>query len=226
MTTQPVASAGGVDFTALAAGTSPAQGATSGSDDIENRFLTLIVTQLKSQDPLNPMDNAQLTTQLAQISTVSGIEKLNTSLQAFAASSAAAQSLQASAMLGQSVLVPGSALVLQDGAASGGVSLPSPADRVVVTVSDAAGNLVQQIDLGAQPAGIASYVWDGSAVRGSARDGTYVASVSATRGGQSVAASPLAAGRVTAVSPAADGAHVTVAGVGDVALSDVKQVRP
>lgn len=54
---------------------------TVSSADGEQRFLKLLVTQLNNQDPLNPLDNAELTSQLAQMSTVSGIEKLNTAFQ-------------------------------------------------------------------------------------------------------------------------------------------------
>ncbi len=74
--------------------------AKPGTDDPQDRFLKLLVTQMKNQDPLNPLDNAQGTSQLAQISTVSGIEKLNTTIQAMANSFAAGQSLQAASMIG------------------------------------------------------------------------------------------------------------------------------
>ena len=61
--------------------TASANGTTTTAADGEQRFLKLLVTQLNNQDPLNPLDNAQLTSQLAQMSTVTGIEKLNTALQ-------------------------------------------------------------------------------------------------------------------------------------------------
>src|SRR3990172_2141446 len=86
----------------------------------EDRFLKLLVTQMKNQDPLNPLDNAEVTSQMAQLSTVSGIEKLNTTLQAMSSSFASSQSLQAAGMIGRSVLAPGSSLSLQNGAAVGG----------------------------------------------------------------------------------------------------------
>src|SRR5687767_3240367 len=60
-------------------------GAVSASEQ-QDRFLKLLVTQMKNQDPLNPLDNAQVTTQLAQINTVTGIEKLNTTVQTLSTS--------------------------------------------------------------------------------------------------------------------------------------------
>src|SRR3972149_4887791 len=101
----------------IAAPSPPA--AKPGAGEAQDRFLKLLVTQLKNQDPLNPMDNAQITSQMAQISTVSGIEKLNTTLQAMMASSDVGQWLQATAMIGNGVLVPGSTLELQNGTAAG-----------------------------------------------------------------------------------------------------------
>src|SRR5450830_976051 len=115
--------------TSIAATNAAAAGATAatsvtGSSAAQDRFLTLLVTQLKNQDPLSPMDNAQITSQMAQISTVSGIDQLNATLQSMAASFSAGQSLQATAMIGHSVFVPGSTLQLQNGAAPFGVDLP------------------------------------------------------------------------------------------------------
>jgi flagellar basal-body rod modification protein FlgD len=211
----------GVDLTTLTPQPGATKNATSASED---RFLKLLVTQLKNQDPLNPMDNAEMTTQLAQISTVGGIEKLNTTLQALAASYAATQSLQASSMLGQGVLIPGSGLALQEGMAVGGLTLSAPADRVVVSIADASGTVLDRVDLGPQAAGVASFGWDGATAQGQASDGRYSFTVAATRGAAKVETSPLAYGRVTAVAPSATGASVTVGELGTVALSEVKQI--
>src|SRR5512143_4217969 len=90
--------------------------ATDSVDADTNKFMTLLVTQLKNQDPLNPLDNAQVTSQLAQISTVSGIEKLNTTLQSLLQSTSDSQTTQAAGLVGHVVLVPGSGLQLSSGA--------------------------------------------------------------------------------------------------------------
>lgn len=211
----------GVDLTAL---TPQSTGSGKGMTASENRFLTLLVTQLKNQDPLNPMDNAEMTTQLAQISTVGGIETLNTTLQSLAASYAATQSMQATAMIGQGVLVPGSTLELKDGAAIAGTALDGAADKVIVSITDRDGVLVSRIDLGPQAAGAVSFQWDGETEQGEAADGRYRFTVTATRGETTVNATPLSYGRVTAVAPGAAGATLSVGELGSFAFNDVKQV--
>lgn len=210
----------GTDLTALGS----LQQVQPSSADAQNRFLTLLVTQLKNQDPLSPMDNAQLTTQLAQISTVDGIEKLNTTLQSLAASFALSQSLQATGMIGHDALVPGSSLMLISGKALGGVELAQPADKVVITISDASGNVLERVDLGPKAAGVSAFEWDGDTPAGTAQDGSYTFAVTAMRADTTVTATPLASGRVTAVAPGPQGAQVTVGALGNVPLSDVKQV--
>lgn len=202
----------------------PQQSTTSNVAATEDRFLKLLVTQLKNQDPLNPLDNAQITSQMAQLSTVSGIEKLNATLQSLAASYSATQSMQATSMIGHSVLVPGAAINLQSGAAIAGVEFAQPADKVVISIRDASGNVLQQVDIGAQAAGVAAFQWDGATNNGTAADGAYTFSVNATRGTQTVDASPLTFGQVTAVSPTSLGAMLSIGGLGNVALSDIKQV--
>ena len=105
------------------------------------------------------------------------------------------------------------------------MSLSGPADSVVVSITDKAGVLRQQFNLGPQPAGVADFTWDGSTLDGgTAADGTYNFTVKAVQGGNGVDATALAYGQVTAVSPAVDGAKVTVGNLGTVAIGDVKQV--
>ncbi|MBX9812850.1 MAG: flagellar hook assembly protein FlgD [Burkholderiales bacterium] len=198
--------------------------AASATGETENRFLRLLVTQLKNQDPLNPLDNAQVTTQMAQLSTVNGIEKLNVTLQSLAASFAAAQSMQATSMIGRGVLIPGSAIALEAGKAFAGVELAQPADKVIVSIHDASGNVLQQVDIGPQAAGVAAFQWDGVTNGGTAADGVYKFSVSATSAGKKVDASPLSFGRVVAVTPGAQGAMLTIGEIGSVALSDIRQI--
>src|SRR3954453_16603838 len=134
----------------------------SATAGLQDRFLKLLVTQMKNQDPLNPMDNAQVTSQLAQISTVSGIDKLNQTMSAMSSSFLASQSLQASGLIGHHVLAPGNDVLLVSGAGSAGVELPGAADKVTVTVRGAGGEILKTINMGAQDAGIRTFSWDGS----------------------------------------------------------------
>lgn len=195
------------------------------ADDPQDRFLKLLVTQMKNQDPLNPLDNAQVTSQLAQISTVNGIEKLNTTLQAMANGFTAGQSLQAAGMIGHNVLVPGSALHLTGGSGAFGIDLAQPADEVKVTIQDSSGATMQVMNLGPQAAGSLAFGWDGKTAGGTqAADGGYTISVEATRGGQKVDAQPLAIGMVQGVSQDSQGARLNVGSLGTAAIADVKQI--
>lgn len=200
--------------------------AKKAAEDPTDRFLKLLVTQMKNQDPLNPLDNAQVTSQLAQISTVSGIDKLNTTLQNMAASFAANQSLQVTNMIGHGVLVPGSTLSLENGMAMAGVDLPQSVDQLTVTIRDAAGAIVQSIDLGPKPVGITAFAWDGTTSSGSpAANGIYSFSVNALQGGKKVDGSTLSFGQVNSVTPGKDGMSLDVSGgLGAVNVTDVKKI--
>jgi flagellar basal-body rod modification protein FlgD len=206
------------------AGSASTTGAT-GASGWQNQFLTMLVTQLQNQDPLNPMDSAQLTSQMAQISTVTGIDQLNATLKGLATSFSANQSLQATALIGHNVLVPGAGLQLQNATAQGGVNLSQAADSVVVSITDSAGQVVQTVDLGAHAAGLLNFQWDGVADNGAAAaSGNYTFSVKASQAGTAVTAAALAYGLVNGVTPGAGGPMLNVSGAGQVALSAVQEV--
>lgn len=199
---------------------------TASSADTEQRFLKLLVTQLNNQDPLNPLDNAQLTSQLAQMSTVSGIEKLNSAFQSMLAQSGSSQVLQSASMIGRTVLVPGSELALKKGTdVPFAVEMPQSADSVKVTVTNAAGNTVRSFDLGSLPQGVKTLSWDGLNNTGvSVADGSYTVNVVATSGDAKVAANALTYSNVTSVSQGASGVALDLASGGKAALSDVRLI--
>src|SRR5258708_22556591 len=146
MTTIATTTAATSATTALTGTGAAASGApTSDGPSIGDRFVELLATQLRNQDPLNPMDNAQMTSQLAQISTVTGVNKLNDTMSALSAMLGSNQYLQAAGLVGHAVLTPGNKLQLASGNAAGGIKLASPADHVVVTISDANGLAVTTI---------------------------------------------------------------------------------
>ena len=212
---------------ALLAAVNPAKsGAKSAAVDAQERFMTLLVTQMKNQDPLNPLDNAQVTSQLAQLSTVTGIDKMNATLEALNGSYQSSQSLQAASMIGHGVLVPGKTLALTDGKAFLGVELTEPADNVTVTIKDSTGKAIQTINLGAHEAGTLPLGWDGTTDAGTtAANGQYSFEVNATRGGQKLSGvSTLAFGEVGSVSTGTQGVKLNVAGVGAVDFTEVKQI--
>jgi flagellar basal-body rod modification protein FlgD len=208
-------------FSAVNAG---ASGAAAVPDE-ESRFLKLLVTQLKNQDPLNPMDNAQMTSQIAQINTVSGIAKVNTTLGTLLDSFNSSQAVQSTGMIGKSVLVAGSQLSLANGQAVGGVKLDGPADQVTVNILNAGGKVLQTQDLGAREAGNLNFSWDGKNDAGeSSADGAYRFSVTATQGGKEVTADPLQVGTVSALVRANSGFLLDLGALGKIDLKNVQQI--
>jgi flagellar basal-body rod modification protein FlgD len=199
--------------------------AASATEEAQDKFLTLLVTQLKNQDPLNPMDNAEMTSQLAQMSTVSGIEKVNATLSTLLDSVGNAQSMQAAAMIGKTVLVPGSGLALTEGTAFGGVNLASAADQVTISVLDSAGNVVETQKLGAHDAGSFTFAWDGSTNSGSkAADGAYTFKVDAVQGSTPVTVDALQLGTVSALVRTASGFLLDLGKQGTVDFKNVQQI--
>lgn len=193
--------------------------------DLQNRFLTLLTAQIRNQDPLNPLDNNQMTSQLAQISTVDGIERLNTTLQTLMSSSSETSVLQSAALVGHGVLVPGKGLKLADGMALGGVELAAPAERVRVTVKDANGIAVRSFDLDDTTAGSHVFQWDGKTDAGAAAaDGDYSFSVEAVSGADKVSATALELGVVTSVARSGSSVSLNVGTLGAYKLDDIRQI--
>lgn len=199
---------------------------TSATEDMQDRFLTLLTTQLKNQDPLNPLDNSQVTSQLAQINTVNGIEKLNTTLSQLLTAYDDSMSMQAANLIGKNVLVPGNNLVATtDGGSVGGATLANNADKVVVKILDSTGNVVQTEDLGAKTAGNFGFAWDGKDASGNnAPAGNYTFTVEATMGSEKVAASTLQVGTVNALVRGKTGFQLDLGESGIVNFSDVQQI--
>ncbi len=198
---------------------------TSAAAEMGDRFMTLFLAQLQNQDPLNPMDNSEMTSQLAQMNMVSGLESLNASMQTLMSSYNEALSLQAANLIGKNVLVDGSNLTLTEEGSLFGIDLSGPADAVTVTITDSNGNVVATQSLGQQDAGSMAFYWDGTDLNGdTAEAGNYKFSVTATLDGESVSVSPLQAGTVSALIKGNSGFELEVAGVGNFTLDDVRQV--
>lgn len=210
--------------------------AAAGSVEAEqDKFMTLLVTQLKNQDPMNPLDNAQLTSQFAQLSTVTGVNKLNTTMEGLKASYQASEQLQAANMIGHGVLVAGDKVGLTGGKGIMGVEIGSAADNVQVIITDPrTGKDVQTISLGAQPPGTVPIAWDG--VPDPARvdkdgkpytlkDGNYLFRVVAERGGEQLKdARTLSFDSVASVTTSATGVKLNLPSLGVVSMADIKQI--
>lgn len=199
--------------------------ATNSVDKAQDRFMTLLVTQMKNQDPLNPMDNAQVTSQMAQLSTVTGIDKLNNTLESLIGSVNTGQSYQASSMIGHDVFVPGNAVSTSGKGGNFGISLPIGADNVAVTIKDSAGNTVRTLNLGAQSAGTLPLTWDGYTNDGGvAKTGDYKFEVAATTAGQSVTADGLTYAQVMSISNNAGSIKLNLSNLTSVSTTDVKEI--
>ena len=200
-------------------GSSTTQSATSEAAD---RFLKLLVTQMKNQDPLSPMDNAQVTSQMAQINTVSGIEKVNESIQSMTSQFLQMQALQSASLVGKGVLVSGNALAVEEetGTGQAAFDLTGAADSVKVEVLNGAGRVVDTLDLGAETSGRHAFEW--TAPEGLADTTGLRFRVVATRGTQTVTATPLMRDAVQSVSTSGSTLTLQLAGGSSVAYSDVK----
>jgi flagellar basal-body rod modification protein FlgD len=201
-----------------------------------DKFMTLLVTQLKNQDPLNPLDNAQVTSQLAQLSTVTGVNKLNATLETLKSSYQSTEALQATSLIERGVLVEGKDMVIGKGKAILGVELETPADKVVIEVFDAkTGKQVAEIDMGEQEEGVIPIAWDAIPdpedvdAEGKPKvlpDGHYTFNVVATRGGEKLKdAKGLAFDSVASVTTnSKDGVKLNLAIAGMKTMADIKQV--
>lgn len=200
-------------------------GTKSSVEESQDRFMKLLVTQMRNQDPLNPLDNAQVTSQFAQLSTVTGIDKLNDTLGTLMGSYQSSQTLQAASMIGHGILAPGSKVELVKGNALMGVELDGAADKVTVKILNAGGVEVRKLELGEQKAGSTPVVWDGKAEDGTPMpDGHYRFEVSATRGDDTVKTTALQFGLVGTVSVGANGVKLNVDGLDPLDLADVRQI--
>jgi len=198
---------------------------TSSVDEAQDRFMTLLITQMKNQDPLNPMDNAQVTSQMAQLSTVTGINKLNDTLDSLISSVQTGQSYQASSMIGHNVLVSGNDISTTGKGGYFGVDLPLGADKLTITIKDAAGTPIRTVALGAQNAGTLPLSWDGLADDGTvAKTGSYQFEVNATTAGKSIDATGLSYSQVLSISNSTSGIKLNLSNLATVSTSDVKEI--
>lgn len=197
---------------------------SSSAADLQNNFLKMLVTQMNNQDPLNPLDNSQLTSQLAQISTVSGLQTMNETMSALLSQTAASRAMDSANLIGKTVMVPGAAVSVAGGVAGKiGVDIPSTADSVTVQVLDKNNNVVRTIDMKGQTAGVHDIAWDGKNDQGNpVADGEYSFKVAATADGKDVTPVALVYGKVQAISGDSTGVLVEL---GDGKKANVDDVR-
>ncbi len=155
---------------------------TDGDNMGKEQFLTLLIAQIKHQDPMNPMENTEFTAQMAQFSSLEQLFSINENLGSLTAATAATNSAQGMNLIGKEVTVQGHSVHVTGGQASDiGFSLPDLAGEVTINVEDQAGNIVRTIELGPRGAGEHSIKWDGLNNQGKPlADSLYNYTVSAT----------------------------------------------
>jgi len=138
-------------------------------------FLTLLVTQLKNQNPLSPQDNGAFVAQLAQFSSLEGINNLNDSVKAISSNVTSSQALQASSLVGRSVVTQtDKTLVDTSKSMTGSVAVKNAVGNVTVKITDKDGNTVRTIEMGPQAVGSQNFIWDGKNDKGEVvASGTY-----------------------------------------------------
>jgi flagellar basal-body rod modification protein FlgD len=185
----------------------------------------MLTTQLQAQDPLNPTDTSQMTAQLSQISTVSGLAQVNQSIQQLVQSQLTSQSLSSAGLIGHRVMVSGNGLTLQNGSAIGAVNLGDAADQAKIQVLNAQGQVVDQLTLKSPAAGVTNFHWDGTDLAGQQLpDGNYTFQVTASKGGTAVDATALSYQTVSAITLNQGTTQVMLQNGSKANLSDVQQV--
>jgi flagellar basal-body rod modification protein FlgD len=207
----------------------PAQSEESKKELGQADFLTLLTAQMKSQDPTNPMDSQQFLAQMAQFSTVQGIQDLQKSFETLATSLTANQTLQASQLVGHSVLVPGSTgtLVSEEGM-TGAIDLPEVVPDLSVKIYGSAGQLVRTIPMEGQGPGLVDFKWDGLDDNGqAAAAGQYQFAAEGSLDGEAHSFDTFSLAKVNSVSVKSDtgGVVLNTQDFGDFDLNQIRQIR-
>lgn len=203
----------------------------------QTAFLELMITQLNKQDPLSPQDNTQFVAQLAQFSSVEGLERLNNNFSSFSSSFMSNQALQASSLVGRSVTVPAeTSRLTAGGIVSGSVDLPAATSDMKINIYNSKNELVANVPVGGMPAGEVSFRWDGQymEINGELLDwvggeeplpvGEYTFKVYASQDGKTEQLETALSANVNSVTLGTDGViTLNLAGLGPVNIGDVKQ---
>jgi len=190
-------------------------------------FLQLLVTQLKSQDPMNPQDSSEFVAQLAQLTQVEQTYNINTNLKNLLSSQNNFSSMSAMSLIGKNITTLGSQVLLSEGGqASLEFTLPSDATQLTLQIKDATGKAVRTLTQGATSAGVNNINWDGMNDDGQpVPAGNYTFAVSGLDAtGQTISGTPLFRGRVTGVNLEGDSPVLTVNGI-YVPLTSVLEVK-
>lgn len=202
-----------------------AANAQTDTKKMSSDFMKMLVAQMQYQDPTKPVDSAQMTSQLAQISTVDGINKLNDTMSSLAKGLQGNVISQAASMIGRDVLVPGNNISLTQGNAKFGVQMPAAADAVNVSILDESGKTVKVMSMGPQAVGNLPITWNGTNANGeSVPSGNYTFQISATSNGKALRSVPLERAGVASVTNTAEGVSLNLSNNKSILAADVQQI--
>lgn len=207
----------------------PAASSSSKNDALgKDAFLQLLVTQMKNQNPLEPQDNGEFVAQLAQFSSLESMQNLTSTVDSIAGLYQSSQALQASSLVGRSVVVnAGSTTVDTTKGMTGSVVVPSASSVTTVKIYDPQLNLVKTIDMGTQSAGNASFTWDGTNDAGEkVAAGNYSFVANGSLEGKSTSLATYLPATVNSVTTGVNGAEMVLnlAGGQSIGLSQVKTI--
>jgi flagellar basal-body rod modification protein FlgD len=208
----------------------PEESKTAGKNELgKDEFLNLLVTQLENQNPLEPQDNGEFIAQLAQFSSLEGIDNLNDTMTGFVDSFQSNQALEASMLVGREVQIQADSAWMQEGQLfTGAVVLPVTSGNVNIGIYDEKGVLVRSANMGAQTAGNVDFGWDGKDSSGnSLPSGTYTVKAEATIDGQTEQLGTLLGANVNSVTLGTLGKEMTLNlnGIGPIPMSQVTTIQ-
>ena len=215
----------GIKTTADAANEALAAKSSSGMG--QKDFLTLFTTQLKCQDPLDPVKNEAFVAQLAQFSQLEATTGMSETLKTYVDSMAGERMMSSTNMIGKTVAVPDAPAIIQGNKpAQGFVSLPNGADGVKLEVYNEKGQLMATQVMGTQKMGDMPWIWDGSNDAGNkVPDGNYFFKATVVSQGKTTTPSVNVLSTVTGVNQAIDKSILLeVVGGKNVKLTDVQRI--
>lgn len=191
-------------------------------------FFALLTKELSHQDPTKPVDNNEMISQMTAFSTTDGVAQLNNSFEAFASSMTSSQALQASSLVGRSVLVEDNVFAMEEGAETmGKIVSEDAASNVVIYVENTAGEIIQTVPVGDMAKGSANFTWDGKNSDGEkAPEGAYRFRVVGLVDGQASELQAMTYRKVDSVTLAGAGGSIllNLNGGSSMKLSDVVEV--
>lgn len=194
----------------------------------QESFLKLLTMQLSYQDPFKPVDNAQMLSQMTSMSTSQGISSLSTQMESLNSLMTSSQALQASALVGQNVLIPSNTgYVEKGGTLTGVIATGDGGSNIKVTVKDESGQVIREFAIEGSHKGNVAFEWDGKDKSGNeAKSGKYSIEAHATVDGTSESVPALTYAKVESVTlgTSTNPSTLKLKGLGGIYLTDVLEI--